>query len=66
VENKKSVVLGIRLTPKIRDLVKKVSEVKGLTESELVRQLILEELSKYSLISTEIEEIKKKIREGEL
>lgn len=66
MENKKSVVLGIRLTPKIRDLVKKVSEVKGLTESELVRQLILEELSKYSLISTEIEEIKKKIREGEL
>jgi hypothetical protein len=46
--------------------VKFKCEAKGMSESEFIRQLILEELSRYSLISTEIEEIKKKIREGEL
>jgi predicted DNA-binding protein len=58
-------MLGIRLTPKIREIVKKLAVSQGMNESEYVRSLIYKELEKLSIFSTNISKAKKEIFEEE-
>ena len=60
----KSIVVGTRLAPTIKDLLRKVAEVQGISESEYIRQLVLRELQRLSLISTKIEKIKQEVAEN--
>ena len=62
MENRKTICVSTKLTPHIRDLLQKVCEAQGLSESEYLRQLVVQELTRLSLISTHIEKIKEEIR----
>lgn len=60
----KKEVLGTRLTTEILELVEQIAKIQGLKPSEYLRNLILEDLEKRSLISTKIENLKENIRNG--
>jgi uncharacterized small protein (DUF1192 family) len=61
------ICVSTRLTPKIKELVSKICETKGMTESEFLRQLVIAELTRLSLITTEIEKLKEELRnEGKI
>jgi hypothetical protein len=62
VENKKTVCLGTRITPRIKELFEKVCAAKGMNEAEYLRQLIINELAQLSVLTTELEKVKEEIR----
>jgi len=62
MENRKIVCVGTKVTPHIRELLQKVCEIQGLSESEFLRQLIIQELTRLSLITTQIEKIKEEMK----
>jgi len=51
------VVLWCRVDTKIKEVVEKLAEAKGVTISEYVRNLILEDLDKRSVFTTKLKEI---------
>ena len=63
-EVKKEAVIGTRLTIEIQKLVEQIAKIQGLKPSEYLRNLILEDLEKRSLISTKIENLKENMRNG--
>ena len=58
----KEYVLGTRLTEAIQNLVLEIASIQGLKPSEYMRNLILEDLERRSLITTKIENLKEEIR----
>lgn len=56
--NSRKISAGTKLTPEIRELFHKVCEAEGLSESELLRQLVLQKLVSLGLINSRIEKIR--------
>ena len=58
----KEAVLATRLTVEIQKLVEQLAQIQGLTPSEYLRNLILEDLEKRSLISAKIDNLKETLK----
>ena len=58
----KEAVLATRLTAEIQKLVEQLAQIQGLTPSEYLRNLILEDLEKRSLISAKIDNLKETLK----
>jgi len=59
----KSNVLGARVSPKIKEIVKKLAQAQGTNESEYIRMLIYKELERLSILSTSFNKAKQEIFE---
>jgi len=60
----KDVLTATHLSRDIRRLVDEVAKAQGLTVSEYLRRLIIDDLERRSLISSRIEKIKEEIKNG--
>jgi hypothetical protein len=60
----KSNVVGARVSPKIKAIVKKLAEAQGTNESEYIRMLIYRELERLSILSTSFNKAKQELFEG--
>jgi len=56
---KKSTMVGVRLSPQIREILQKLAASQGMNEAEYVRSLIYKELERLSILSTNFEKAKK-------
>lgn len=56
--NIKSKTLGCRVTPEIYDIFQRIAQAQGITAGEYLRQLILNELARLSILSSRISKIK--------
>jgi len=54
--SKKSVMVWAWVDKEIRELVEKIAESKGISISEYVRQLIIEDLDKRSIFTDKLKE----------
>jgi len=54
--SKKSVMVWAWVDREIRELVEKIAESKGISISEYVRQLVIEDLDKRSIFTTKLKE----------
>ena len=54
--SKKSVMVWAWVDKEIRDLVEKIAKSKGISISEYVRQLIIEDLDKRSIFTDKLKE----------
>ena len=54
--SKKSVMVWAWVDKEIRELVEKIAESKGISISEYVRQLVIEDLDKRSVFTTKLKE----------
>jgi hypothetical protein len=59
----KSTFLGLRLPPRIKEIVKKLANSQQMNESEYVRMLIYQELQRLSILTTSLEKAKKELFE---
>ena len=50
--NKKNTMVGVRLSPQIREIVKKLAAAAGMNEAEFLRSLLYKELERLSILST--------------
>jgi len=57
----KSFVVGVRLPPKIRELLKKLADSQEMSESEYMRNLLYKELERLSILTKAKEEIFKEV-----
>ena len=57
--SKKSVMVWAWVDKEIRELVEKIAESKGISISEYVRQLIIEDLDKRSIFTDKLKEAAK-------
>ncbi|MEM3647836.1 MAG: hypothetical protein QW341_03615 [Candidatus Bathyarchaeia archaeon] len=56
--NIKSKTLGCRVTPEIYDIFQRIAQAQGITAGKYLRQLILNELARLSILSSRISKIK--------
>lgn len=61
----KKAVLATRLTIEIQKLVEQISQIQGLKPSEYLRNLILEDLERRSLISAQVDNLKETLKNGQ-
>ena len=60
----KDKVLFTRVTEEQAELFEKLADTQGISISEYLRSLIIQELRKFSLITTKIDLIKEEIRKS--
>jgi ABC-type sulfate transport system permease component len=61
----KEIVLATRVTSEIQKAVENVAAVLGLKPSEYLRRLILDDLEKRSVTTTQMEQMKKELNNHE-
>ena len=61
-DSTKETVLATRLTAEIRGLAQEIAQIKGLKPSEYLRNLVLEDLERRSLISAKVENLKETLK----
>lgn len=59
---RKEILTATHLSGEIRKLVNEIARAQGITVSEYIRNLIIDDLEKRSIITTKIEAIKEDIR----
>jgi predicted DNA-binding protein len=57
----KSFVVGVRLPPKIREILKKLADSQEMSESEYMRNLLYKELERLSILTTNLAKAKEEI-----
>ena len=61
---KRENIIGFRVSEDLRRILDKISQEMGLTVSEYMRKLVLDDLERRSIITTKIDLIKEEIRNG--
>ena len=54
--NKKNVMVWAWVDKEVRELVEKIAQAKGISISEYVRQLVIDDLDKRSFFTTKLKE----------